>query len=300
MTMLAILIGYTLERFLNNIDHYRTYQWFNQFIDWSQTRLRSVTWLNDTLSVLMVLLLPVFAVAYLHHLMTGTSQILDFLFSIIVLLYCFGPKDFHVSARLFIDAREHDDQTKAHEHATHILGESMPENDSQLFYAISKTILVATNERLLAIFFWFALLGPMGAILYRLAHVMLRHLTDEQKNSDGQQDGLSPDNGLLNITRLLFAILNYIPSHLTAFCFAIMGSFIDAIHEWRSCRSFDPLNPDDCDSMLVRTGLGSLRMDANSVAFDQSSLKAILDMSWRTTLAWLTLVALITMAGWAT
>ena len=289
MTMLAILIAYVLERALNNIDHYRTYQWYNLFCSAFLTRLRHTVLWSDTVAVLLMLFIPVFILAYLDHLLAKITLI-EFLFSITILLYCLGPKDVHEAARKFIDARHRDDQVQAREYAEEILGQSIPEEDSRLFSDISRTILVAANDRILGVFFWFILLGPMGALMYRLSNQLMR-----QPSTRADPDSI----GMIHTARILYAIINWIPSHLTALCYALIGSFIDALHEWKIHKSFDPFNPDECEHMLVRTGLASLRMDSNSITFDESSLKHILEMSWRTTLAWLTVLALITMAGWA-
>lgn len=289
MTMLAILIAYVLERVLNNIDHYRTYQWYNAFCRGFIARLRHTAFWFDTPGVVLMLFIPVLVIGYIDHVL-ASAILLEFLFSIIILLYCFGPKDIHEAARKFIDARHRDDQTHAKEYASDILGESIPEEDSRLFNEIGKTILVAANDRILGVFFWFVLLGPMGALMYRLSSQLMH-----QPSSQADPDSL----GIIQTSRILFAIINWIPSHLTALCYGLIGSFIDALHEWKIHKSFDPFNPDECENMLVRTGLASLRMDSNSVTFDESSLKHILEMSWRTTLAWLTVLALITLAGWA-
>lgn len=287
--MLAILIAYVLERVLNNIDKYRTYRWYDAFTKGFMARLRHSSFWSDTIGVLLMLFIPVLIIAYIDHLL-AKNILLDFVFSIAILLYCFGPKDVHEAARKFIDARQHDDQALAKEHASDILGQAVPEEDSQLFAAISKSILVAANERILGVFFWFVVLGPMGAIMYRLASQLMH-----QSSADADPDA----RGIKHTARMLFAIINWLPSHLTALCYAIIGSFIDALHEWKLHKSFDAFNPDECENMLVRTGLASLRMDANSITFDESSLKHILEMSWRTTLVWLTVLALMTMAGWS-
>jgi membrane protein required for beta-lactamase induction len=290
MTMLAILLGVILERFINHLDQFRTYQWFVEFAQWTRQRFEQKPYWNDTVAVLGILLIPVFVTGVVHRQLDNLFTLFGFAFSVIILLYCFGPRDLHEAARHFIHARERDDEHSAREYAATIIGEPLPEHDSELFAQIGRALLIATNQRLLAVFFWFVVLGPMGAILYRLSSILLR-----EASKDYNENG----NGFLQTTRLLFAILNWIPAHLTAFCYAVIGSFVDAMHEWKRHKSFDVLDPDAANNMLVCTGLGSLRMDADSISFDQSSLQHILELGFRTTVVWLTVLALITMAGWA-
>ena len=157
--MLAILLGYMLERFLNSIDQYRTYQWFSNFTNWSRQRFEHKTYWHDTIGMLIILLIPVFIVAFIHNKLSDINIVFEFLFSITILLYCFGPKDTHEAARLFIDASSHDNQQRAQELATEILGGNVPDDDSQLYADIGHNVLLATNERILAVFFWFMVLG---------------------------------------------------------------------------------------------------------------------------------------------
>lgn len=295
--MLAILAGFALERFLNNIDRFRTYQWFTLFMQQVQQRFGHKHYWSDTLGVLIILLIPTIAIAIAHQALAEQFTLVGFLFSIAVLLYCFGPTDLHEAARLFIEARKHDDQHSAKQYATEILGNTIPEEDSLLFGNISRALLVDTNERLLAVFFWFVILGPMGAILYRLTCVMVRDTGQDHKPDTTGHQHPSGD-GFHHTVRLLYAILNWAPAHLTALCYAIIGSFVDALHEWKKYKSADFLDPDQSDNMMIHTGLGSLRMDADSITFDEFSLRHILDLSNRTTIVWLTALALITMAGW--
>ena len=294
MTMLAILLGVILERYITHLDQFRTYGWFVEFTHWTRHRFAHKAYWNDTVAVLIILLLPVLAIGVVHQQLAGVAVLLGFVFNIMILLYCFGPTDLHEAARHFITAREHDDQISAEEYATTIIGAPLPDDDSELFGKIGRTLLIATNQRLLAVFFWFVVLGPMGAVLYRLSCILLRE-------AHAETDDLGPENGngFVQSIQLLFAILNWIPSHLTALCYAVMGSFIDALHEWKRHKGFDALDPDAAHNMLVCTGLGSLRMDADSISFDQASLKHILELGFRTTIVWLTALALITMAGWA-
>jgi len=288
--MLAILLGVILERYITHLDKFRTYGWFVELIHWTRQRFESRPYWNDTLGILIIVLLPVFVIGLVQRQLAELSLLLDFIFGIIILLYCFGPRDLHEAARHFITAREHDDQNSAREYAITIIGEPLPEDDSELFAKIGRTLLIATNQRLLAVFFWFVVLGPMGALLYRLSSILLREARAEADERS---------NGFLQSTQLLYAILNWIPSHLTAFCYAVIGSFVDAMHEWKRHRGFDALDLDAAHNMLVCTGLGSLRMDSDSISFDQESLKHILALGLRTTIVWLTALALITMAGWA-
>jgi AmpE protein len=96
--------------------------------------------------------------------------LLSFLFSIAVLLFCLGSLDFSSIA-------EHDD-----------------------------LIEIAIN-RIFSVIFWFALLGPAGAVVYRVAAIM----------NSGRE------------ARIFQQLLDWIPVRLLALAFAIVGHFTQVI-----------------------------------------------------------------------
>ena len=106
--------------------------------------------------------------------------LLGFLFSIAVLLYCLGS----------------------------------------LRYSADESYTVLADkavERLFAIVFWFAILGPVGAVLYRL---------------NWQVKQQQQENEVVVAVDSLQNVLDWIPVRLLAFCFALVGHFSAVIGFW--------------------------------------------------------------------
>ena len=162
--------------------------------------------------------------------------------------------------------------------------------------------LVAAHRCVFGVIFWFALLGPGGAVLYRVAHFVFETW---DKGSEAR---------LGAIARRAFIVIDWIPVRVTALLFAVGGNFEDAVLCWRSQAV---LWPDQSEAVLVTSGAGALGVrltDASESSGDDEPAgnldigvgnKAIVDnmqsavgLVWRALLAYLVVLSLTTIAVW--
>jgi adenosylcobinamide-phosphate synthase len=93
--------------------------------------------------------------------------------------------------------------------------------------------LLAAHRHVFGVFFWFVVLsalglGPAGAVLYRMAEFSSRYWAFRHRTLD------APANDhLLALSRRLFQWIDHVPARLTAFGFAVVGNFEEAIGCWR-------------------------------------------------------------------
>jgi AmpE protein len=299
MSLLTILFSLAVERYVDALDNLRSFDWSISFSNWIKDKFSKTEFWNDTLGLIAIILLPVFLCAIIYSQLYDALGLLGFLFSLAVLVYCMGPKRVHHTARLYIDAGEHEDEHSLKTYATELLGSDLPDDALEINRKVCEKLLVSTNENLLGVFFWFVLLGPMGALMFRIAGVLYedsqRHGEAERQNSDENQDYTEFNNS----TRLLYAILLWLPAQLSTLAFAITGSFIDTLHEWKSRIPNDYLNPKESEDTLFHTGLKSLQMDPDTQSFDLATVHEILALCWRSVILWVTALALLTLAGLA-
>lgn len=86
--------------------------------------------------------------------------------------------------------------------------------------------LVASHRHVFAVLVGFVLLpGPAGAVLYRIAAVL-----DERWGA--RRDAEFGDFGAF--ARRAFAFIDWLPQRVTAFGFAVVGNFEDAVYCWRT------------------------------------------------------------------
>ena len=199
-----------------------------------------------------------------------------------------GNPALEAEVEAFVDARERGDEESAEWHAASLLGDDRPENSHALTRSLMEHIFVETNERLLGVIFWFVILGPAGAILYRLSC---------------QAKFIQRDNSgdfALSV-RHLHDILAWVPARICALGYALSGSFEDAILTWRKEA---PEYSDVTRGVLMSAGFGALQKerwngsDETHPEMSTENIKETMTLIKRTQLVCLAIMALFTLAGW--
>jgi cobalamin biosynthesis protein CobD/CbiB len=156
-----------------------------------------------------------------------------------------------------------------------------------------ETALTASHRHVFAVIFWFALLpGPLGAVLYRISHLVSKAWSDHG------------DFGAF--AKEIFRYLDWLPSRVTAIAFAIVGNFEDAVFCWRNhaSRWYDYEL-----GIVVASGAGALgiRLNSPKQVFPQGepgageaagvdSMQSATGLVWRATLLWCLLLLLLWLA----
>jgi len=271
----------------------RSWQWSLSYARMIKNMFRGHDLWNSPWGAIAVLALPVLLVRIIQ---LGLSDVwlglFELVFSIVVLLYClrYQPQDAWIDE--ISNAIEEGEQQRYQELAEKIMGKPV-DSEVDLIKQVSDAQLVNANERLFAPALWFALLGPMGAVLYRISW-HYSHSTEEDINSGGFADAM----------QRLYAILNWLPARLLVVGYAIVGSFEDVVHQWRDVYNH---GIDDIEELsqavLLQGGQAALHVerysDSESGGYDVSAIKATRGLVLRTILAWGIVIAVITLAGWA-
>lgn len=292
MNLLVILFALGAEKLFPGIHSVRHYDWLMDFGNWLRENLPNVR--MGAGYVLLTIGIPAFTVGLAYWLLEHTHMLLGFAFSVAVLLYCLGPRSLDDQIHTYVKAREAGETARAHQAATEILHEDIPVTNFEIARAVIESILLQANERLLGVLFWFVLLGPLGALLYRLAAVLKSETRTERTTSD-----------FARAARRLYAILNWPAARLVALGYAVIGSFVDALTEWRNAAAewregWEEFNA----KLLVASGLGSLQIESGAALEGDSQMeihhvKAAQALVWRSLVAWLVIIAMLTLAGWA-
>lgn len=304
MSLLAILFSLAIEHYYNAVEQFRNYEWVTSFSHWIKERFGESEYWNDTIGLIATILVPMFVCALIFGVLDHAMGLLGFLFSLLVLLYCIGPQRFLYTTRQFIDAGEHEDEHSLQTYANELLDNESTEVNSDSYHQISAKLINFTNEGLLSIFFWFILLGPMGALMCRMVSVLYRETSQTSGEEGGELEGSEDSDDrqfteFNNSTRMLYAILLWLPAQLTMLTFAITGSFIDTLREWKSRLSSDYLNPQETETTLFRTGLNALQLNPDDQKYELSTVEEVLALCWRSLIVWVTALALLTLAGLA-
>jgi membrane protein required for beta-lactamase induction len=293
MTFTIILICLIAERFLLDTLTWRNDRWFFRYTEWYRAQSLPNTLQQGTLGLITLLLLPLLAIALIQQVLNGALWgFLDVAFALVVLLYTLGPKDLDQQVNEYVDAREHDDEQAARDIAGQLIDDEPPTSEPARSQAVAEAALQLANRRIVAVLFWFVLLGPLGAMLYRLASWLPK--SDQAAQSLDYR---------LNALQLVH-ILDWLPARLTAFCYAIAGSFEDALYGWRSYQEQRHSEFSDSNTgILICTGSGAMRLttlldETQTGAQVYSYLpKAAMALIWRSLIVFMALLAFISLSG---
>jgi adenosylcobinamide-phosphate synthase len=162
------------------------------------------------------------------------SLILALGFDVAVLYLTLGFRQFSHYFTDIRDALASGDEAAARQHLARwrrIDASELPR--AELLRHVIEHSLLAAHRHVFGVFFWFVALstvglGPAGAVLYRLAEFSSRYWAHKSRHP-----GVPVNPHLISISTTLFALMDFIPARMTAFGFAVVGNFEEAVTCWR-------------------------------------------------------------------
>lgn len=279
------------------------------------------TWVVWSVSVL----LPTLAVAAAHLLISAYSLLLSLAFDVGLLYLTLGFRQFSHYFTDIRDALERGDEDGARRLLAewrHLDASELPR--TELLRHVIEHALLAAHRHVFGVFFWFVLLstlglGPMGAVLYRMAEFSTRFWGYRHRNID------APGNdALLALSQRLFSSIDYLPARLTAFGFAVVGNFEEAVGSWRRDASLwqhanegvilaaaagavgvqlggaaaPGITPDRSKTFTAGgdAGIADAQGSTAGIPAQAGHLHSVVGLVWRSVVLWMLLVALLTLA----
>ncbi len=288
MTLIIILIAMLFEHFVGIADDIRRFGWFEQYVLWLENRYAHYKSWNGPTGVIASLILPLLLVILIDIILAKYFLPAGFLFALAILTYSLGPAYLDPILDDYINAIDNNDADKIDE-LTIKLVESSTDSDQLDEQQIIEDIMIQANDRLFAVLFWFLLLGPVGAILYRLAsQLRMQHQDIHGSYSDSARD--------------LYNILNWPSARLFSIGSALSGNLVDAIEAWREVER-DSLQVNE--QVIKASGMGALHYrpklspdDEELPGGDSYWFRSVQGLVNRTLIIWLTALGLMTIAGW--
>jgi AmpE protein len=284
ISLLAVLAALGLLHFIPELARWRYYGWFRSWV----ARLGE---LSGAGRILLILLVPVLAcllvAGLLHSLPLG--ELWWLLFALAVLLYSLGPRELESDLKAIARAS---DEPSRHAAAQALAepGQSLPWEGPALVEAAAYAAL----RRRFGVLLWFFILGPAGALLYRLAQQL------------GRDDSLALDPNSRAGARYVANALDWVPAHLLVFTLALVGHWEAVIGAWREWNrragraGWYGAEPGflaaaaGADLHAEVVGGDGYAQDAND---PQTELQRIGHTLLRALIAWLAVVALIVLTG---
>jgi membrane protein required for beta-lactamase induction len=278
MALISIIIGLLFDRAFRHLHDLRDLSWFEYYSN-AVTRFIKA---NGVVQMIAILLFPVMVIATIQLLLSDFLLELPYLlFSVLVFAYCLGPACLSSDIEYYLDARRLGDEDEALHYAGALTERAASTAPDQQTSDVTRAILHVANERIFAVIFWFVIIGPAGAILYRL--------TTNLSKQEGLNDSLSA------VAILFQAVLTWVPTRMLAIGYALTGHFDGALQAYRNRPYESDLALENYD-VLVNTGMGALR---DQEATDEiSSIISARNLVMRSILIWIAVLALLTLGGW--
>jgi AmpE protein len=217
--LLAVLLVLACANALPDLARWRDFSWLQVWLaQW--TRASGDAARPRFAAVLLPLLLFVVCELIefvLDHVLFGLP---GFAFAVVVLFYCWGPRDLDADIDAVLQAPDSDRRLAAAQ-ALRADGAAAPLPFESA--PLVEATFAAALSRWFGVLFWFVVLGPAGALGYRIVQLLARH--------PGFADHIDANQGeLLERTA---RILDWAPAHLVALTLALVSDFDAVIKTWR-------------------------------------------------------------------
>lgn len=286
MTLISVLIGIAIDRFASGLPELRRYERFYDYVHWIRQRIEPVG-LEGWAAVIAVLAPWLLLVWVLQaSLEDGVLALVGLLFSVAVLVFCLGPRDLPADVDEYCGVADAEDGPRWHAAEHFAEHQEVPLEPEVCHDMVVHGVLVGAMDRWFGVLFWFVLLGPLGAVFYR-GVVLLRAQAEDDRF------GAAVDQ--------LYGLLGWIPARLIVAGYALSGHFEHAVRAWREAeQGTEPLAERNA-AVLYRAGEGalSLQIGEELASSPMTLIRSAMALVWRTLSMWLVVIALLTLAGWA-
>ncbi len=291
MSFLVLLVVLLAERLLQPYLQLRQAYWFERWLELHQS-LPIAQGLRYGVLGLAGLLLPPLLLAAVPLWLFGGALfgIPGLLFTALILLYSLGPADLSMQVDALSAAVKAENEAGARAVVAELPDEPLDTLSDDFWHKAALAVLLAAHRRIFGVIFWFLILGPLGALAYRLVR-------------ETRLQALAQSRPGINETsaRLLY-LLDWLPARLLAGLFALAGCFEPSVQGWKHCTLED--SELGGPSLVVCSGRGALQMGAEIARLDAQDTmdagpaKAAMSLVWRSLVILVLLAGLVAITSW--
>ncbi|CAG1017239.1 adenosylcobinamide-phosphate synthase [Burkholderiaceae bacterium] len=253
------------------------------------------------------------------------SLVAALVWNVVVLYITLGFRQFSHHFTDIRDALERGDEAQARRLLTewrHLDASELPR--IELLRHVIEHSLLAAHRHVFGVFFWFVVLsslgfGPAGAVFYRMAEFASRYWAYKNRTV-----GEPINERLMALSQRLFSLVDHLPARLTAFGFAVVGNFEEAVSCWRRDAglwkhanegiilaaaagavgvrlggSAAPGVTPDRSKTFDRGAVGEMDAEGSTPGVEPvpGHLRSIVGLVWRSVILWMLLLALLSLAN---
>ena len=287
--VIALLLGHLAQPFVAAL---RQYDWYADWLRWLSARFGEGSVWRGRYGIAIALAVPLLVVGLFQVALDAPLLgLVGLLFAVAVLVYAWGPRDLDLD----VDAITATTDPVARREAAARL---WPAGQEPLMDGASLVEAVFRNaqRRWFGVLFWFLLLGPVGALLYRLSVLSV----------EGEMATQLPATTGEGARRLL-AVLDWPVAQLMTLAMALVGNFDTVFSVWREAGGTQfRLHTGFLGSAARASVRGELAEEAEEYAEEGMvqamrelpELRDAMSLVWRILLLWLAVLAVFVIGGW--
>ena len=295
-TLLAVIIALAIGHLAPGIANgLRQFGWYRSWLQWLNAQFPEDSFWRGRWGIALALVVPLLVAGLLQVALDQPLWgFVGLLFDIVVLLWCWGPRDLDLDVAAVLDAPDAASRRLA---AARLYppGVDAPLDGASLVEAVFRN----AQRRWFGVLFWFCVLGPFGALLYRLSVLA------------AEQDADVMPSDTLHGARFWLSLLEWPVTQLIALGLALVGNFDSVLSAWRQDDAFG------LDSRLLpNAARASVRSEIAEEVGDYAEsgisaataltevfgelpeLRDAMNLAWRVLVLWLAVIALFVVAGW--
>lgn len=301
MTQLLIIIlcAFALDRLMPDRYGFKPFAWYPDWAESIEQRFNGGKRSHGVGAVLLAVVPIVIGVMFARFILGEIASVLRFIFDVVILYVCINIYRLGKTADAVSNALEAGNTQEADEQLRELSGKGATElSETGIAHAAVEAVLKQGSSLVVSPIFWFILLGPVGAVLQRLASILdtLWGHRYDRFTTFGWAAARLDD------------LMQWIPARITALSYAIMGSFEDALYCWRQrVGAWSDLN----SGPVLASGFGAMHMPFNepvtgddetaavtsnfAVVPNAGHVRGVVALVWRVLVFWLVIGVL--MAG---
>ena len=289
MTIIAILIAFALCHFVRELGRCRNSAWLGKWVSFANDAFSGLPSWSGVTGFIVLMVLPLFGLLLVNELLTSLLGSTGwFLLALAVLVYSFGPRDLDTDIAEVIAAEDAERMEKLAD----LVGSAVPEDADACRAVAVESVFEQALRRWFGIIFWFAVLGIVGAFLYRMTDWLAR-----------KDFGLSEEQQGLFLR--MQQIMDWPAAQLMTLSLAISTDFDSVFKAWKQYHDKQGHGLFEGDNgfllaaarSVVLTGHAARDGYADQLEGPLVSLHQAMDLVWRMLGVWMTVLALLLLIG---
>jgi AmpE protein len=290
IALLCVAIVLLLQAAVPEFARLRRFDWLAAWFGKLHERLHVNGFWGGLLGVSMVVA-PIVLVVWLSTwvLEKPLFGILAFVFQLVVLFFCLGPRDWREDVDELIHAFTPAQRAQAK------IAFDVPPSQPITTAAMIEPVLAAALKRQFAPIFWFVCFGAAGCLAYRLVQLLANH---EVFRPQAPQ-------GFVHSAQHLERALAWMPAQLMCGALALASDFDAAARAWKAHHDRNGRGILDLDlGFLAETVRACIDLDdvddSTEAGLDSLALQHTQKLVSRITLAWLLALSVLVLAAYLT